>query len=1029
MNIDGTGLVVNNSGTILATGAQRNGTVYADATAQDFTLNNLAGGLIDAGAGLEGAAFSVELSEAGNNFDINNDGIIQGRGQAGAGVAAAGDGLRFERTRVDGALDATTSGLFTGNINNTGTIDSESAQGTAGGIRFVNGVSFSGTIDNSGTISGVQNGLYFGNATPAGGGDFTGAVVNNSGVISSDSRALNIDGTGLVVNNSGTILATGTQRNGTVYADATAQDFTLNNLADGLIDAGAGLEGAAFSVELSEAGNNFDINNDGIIQGRGQAGAGVAAAGDGLRFERTRVDGALDATTSGLFTGNINNTGTIDSESAQGTAGGIRFVNGVSFSGTIDNSGTISGVQNGLYFGNATPAGGGDFTGAVVNNSGTISSDSRALNIDGTGLVVNNSGTILGTGDQRNGTIYADATANNFVINNLAGGVIDAGAGNAGSAISLQLGSVDGDIRNISVTNDGSVIGRGGALASGQTAGLRLFSSVNGVTVNGDISNTGSISSETAPAILIENVNYTGVITNTGDLSGSTIFDASAALGAVNFVQAGGSLNGDFIGSSFADSLSLTGGVVNGSILGNVATNVEQGALVAFVGQQTLEGDLNVDGALSFVLGADSLAVDGNTTFGAASIVNVETDDDITNIVLGSPITVISETGTFTNNGLTVNVIDDDFLVDYDVILGSVSVVANAVDLSGVSADTNVSAFGGALTAAFVANALDGDIANALNDVSDAAAFETASLTLLPSINEGVTREIFESHSLADQFVTRRLRSDSPRGFWIEGFGRVADRDADNTSVSGYEADVFGVALGVDGNVNENVTIGASFNYANISIDSDGSASETTELDSFQISTYASYETEATFVTGQVGYVFGNGESTRNGLVGPIGGDFDVTGVTAQFTTGYSLPSAGAWSVTPNAGLRFASLSQSDFTENGGLNLSVSSDAVQYLDARVGADLDGNYGGFNPFVRLGYVYDVIGDERILNADFAGANGPFTLATTEPAQSRFEVNTGFNVSSGNSVSINVEYDGEFASGYQSHGGFIRARVAF
>ena len=149
----------------------------------------------------------------------------------------------------------------------TGTIASESAQGTAGGIRFVNGVSFSGTIDNSGTISGVQNGLYFGNAVTAGGGDFTGAVVNNSGTISSDSRALNIDGTGLVVNNSGTILATGAQRNGTVYADATAQDFTLNNLAGGLIDAGVGLEGAAFSVELSEAGNNFDINNDGIIQG------------------------------------------------------------------------------------------------------------------------------------------------------------------------------------------------------------------------------------------------------------------------------------------------------------------------------------------------------------------------------------------------------------------------------------------------------------------------------------------------------------------------------------------------------------------------------------------------------------------------------------------------------------------------------------------------------------------------------------------------------------------------------------------
>jgi len=47
----------------------------------------------------------------------------------------------------------------------------------------------------------------------------------------------------------GSIIGTGNQRNGTVYADATAQDFVLNN--EGTIDAGAGNEGAGFSAELS----------------------------------------------------------------------------------------------------------------------------------------------------------------------------------------------------------------------------------------------------------------------------------------------------------------------------------------------------------------------------------------------------------------------------------------------------------------------------------------------------------------------------------------------------------------------------------------------------------------------------------------------------------------------------------------------------------------------------------------------------------------------------------------------------------
>ena len=497
LNIDGTGLQINNSGDILGTGSQRNGTVYADSTAQDFTLNN--SGLIDGGVGNDSAGFSVELSETGNDFTIDNSGDIVGRGNAGAGLTTAGDGIRLERTRVGGALDASTTGLFTGEINNSGTISSEGANGTVGGFRAVNGVSFQGTLDNSGTISGTQNGVYFGNAVAAGGADHTGGVVNNSGTISSDSRAFNIDGTGLQINNSGDILGTGSQRNGTVYADSTAQDFTLDN--SGLIDGGVGNESAAFSVELSETGNDFTIDNSGDIVGRGDAGAGLATAGDGIRLERTRVGGALDASTTGLFTGEINNSGTISSEGANGTVGGFRAVNGVSFQGTLNNSGTISGTQNGVYFGNAVAAGGADHTGGVVNNSGIISSDSRAVNIDGNGLVLDNSGDILATGRQRNGTVYADGTADNFTILN--SGSIDA-RGGAGSGISVQVGSFNGDVQNGLIVNSGLVVGSGDQSLD---AGVRFFSNANDTVFSGDIINfaDGSISSTgDAAAVLFD---------------------------------------------------------------------------------------------------------------------------------------------------------------------------------------------------------------------------------------------------------------------------------------------------------------------------------------------------------------------------------------------------------------------------------------------------------------------------------------------------------------------------------------------
>ncbi|MEO0613668.1 MAG: hypothetical protein AAFY83_10170, partial [Pseudomonadota bacterium] len=241
-------------------------------TTNPAVLNNTV--TIDAGAGNEAPGVVVIGEAGGTVLDIFNSGTIQGRGNAPAGASAAGDGIRLERERLDGSLMSPSTALFTGSITNTGTIASEGANGTVGGFRAVNGVSFQGTLTNSGTISGVQNGVYFGNPTPAGGGDHTGGVVENlaGGVISSDSRAFNIDGLGLTVNNAGSILGTANQRNGTVYADGTGDNYTFNNLAGGIIDAGAGNEGSGFGVEIggaADGANTFTLVNAGTIQGRG----------------------------------------------------------------------------------------------------------------------------------------------------------------------------------------------------------------------------------------------------------------------------------------------------------------------------------------------------------------------------------------------------------------------------------------------------------------------------------------------------------------------------------------------------------------------------------------------------------------------------------------------------------------------------------------------------------------------------------------------------------------------------------------
>jgi len=286
------------------------------------------------------------------------------------------------RNRIKGSLYAFTSGLFltvglaqplvAQTASNAITIPA-GADGvainneTGGVITSTNATaietSASTSISNFGSISGGENGVNFVNG--AGSGTLSNGT---TGTISSDSRAVNIGGA-VQLTNKGQIVGTGDQRNGTVYSDAAANNFSINN--SGTIDAGAGNQGSGVALEIGSK-TTASVTNSGVIQGRTNT-PGVAGnsglSGDGLRLN--------NFSDPGVFNGTIENTasGQIRSESQSGTIAGLRVADGIGFQGSLDNAGSIDGAQNGLYFGN------GDHTGGVAKNSGSITSGSRALNI------------------------------------------------------------------------------------------------------------------------------------------------------------------------------------------------------------------------------------------------------------------------------------------------------------------------------------------------------------------------------------------------------------------------------------------------------------------------------------------------------------------------------------------------------------------------------------------------------------------------------------------------------------------------
>ena len=571
---DGDGLNLLNTGVINGTGNQRNGTVYIDGTVDNATVNNQ--GLINAGDGNSGDGLSAQIGATSEdaideNITIVNSGAILGRGQAefapgeGRLTANGSSGVRF----FNGSDEP--EATVTGSITNTGLISAEVNVGFLGGVVVEDGVAFAGTINNDGLITAPRNGLYIGNAQH----DLT---INNSGTIQSGSRALNLDGDNVTVNNTGTIFGIGDQRNGTTYIDGTGDNITLNNLV--VIDPGEGNVGDGFSIQAgatSEDAVNENINivNSGAILGRGQAefapgeGRLTANGSSGVRF--FNGSGEPEAT----VTGSITNTGLISAEVNVGFLGGVVVEDGVAFAGTIDNDGLITAPRNGLYIGNAQH----DLT---INNSGRIESGSRAVNLDGDNVTLNNDGGVIGTDNQRNGTVYIDGTGDNITINN--SGLIDAGDSNSGSGVSVQVGTVDGlgegidDVEtSANITNNGLIQGRG---TENVPAGVRLFvgSGLTESTFTGDITNNGTITSEQQAGILIEEgIIFNGQITNNGTISGGNglALDATGANGPVN-VENNATLDGtvrlgegddNFVQNS-SENVEVTGGLGNDNITG-----------------------------------------------------------------------------------------------------------------------------------------------------------------------------------------------------------------------------------------------------------------------------------------------------------------------------------------------------------------------------------------------------------------------------------------------------------------------------
>ncbi len=775
-----------------------------------------------------------------------------------------------------------------------------------------------------------------------------------------------------------------------------ADDDGIDVDVDGVTIINNGTIGSA-DDEAIEAGsvNDLTVINNGLIIARDGGDKGIESEQNLTVINTGRIESVLDeaveAEDAGLF---LDNSGEIIAPKDDAVDGDADV--------TIINSGLIQGGENDgleLDSGTITNSGiieslssdpDGDFSDAALTNREL----DAGIDFDGvddpdnlagpaTDLVTNMAGGII------RGDIGINASSGNFVSDG-EGGSEQGSPANVRSQTVVNFGEITSNLVN-------PVTGRMDAVLLG--AGADEFQQWTGATVNGWVDLEGGddtfILEGTASSI--SGGVQGGEGTDTAIIAG--VLDADNIFG-FELIQLGSTL----------------GGTLNDAVIS---------------GNRMIDGDVSVVGEVTLALGVDTLGATGSITLEDGSTVTITTPLD--NALVGQTVLVLQDGGPFVDNGATINIVDDDLLLDYTPVIGSLLVNVSAVDPLAGTGDANLENLGRNLTGALNNATLSATSFGILNGLSQADAID-ALADSLPNLAEGDAREIFETSSVASEVLRQHLAGEGS-GLWGQFVARSADQDPTGQSFGGYSSDQLIFTLGGDFVASDMVRIGLLGSYAQIENDNtSGTVGNnlrgTTDIDSIKLGAYGALTVaERVFINGEIAYLTGEVESARGGAFGAITSEYDFDGFAYSLTVGLDLLPDDGVALVPSLAVNGASISFDDSTEAGGFGFGVVREDADFVELRgaveLGADLSPGVSGF---IRGTIIRDFGETARgfLLSSSELGT---LAVRTADREDDRFELAAGATIDIGESFAIDLGYLGDFAEGYSAHAARITGRIAF
>lgn len=722
-------------------------------------------------------------------------------------------------------------------------------------------------------------------------------------------------------------------------------------------------------------------------------------------------------------------------------------------------SGTTSGSTDGFSLTNSVN---GDPVNVAVNDTVIGSSDN--------GIVINN--TV--------GSVTAITLANGVTVAGGTTGIkIDKG-GNSTTSISIGSGAtVGGGNTGIRINNAGSsgeidiTIGSG-AIVEGTTTGIMINNAgINAgkIDISGTLKSTIGFSDALAFSNLANDFHinlHTGAqITGGGSNQGGNITDSMFGSGYshLHFLD-DYTTNGNFLTSDFdiasGKTLSLTKGnsitvdTMTAGSGGTIEFNVEDPNANSFGTVYVNGGAINLTGlTLKVNVTGNAIVAGTNNKMlimdGAATIIGgpggtrttIADNSSLWNfkIVDGTDADAID----YATNTLFTTTDDTDLWLIATANASSFSTIVLPVRSDvGMIIDTLRGDGGGSIQLINMINTLGtysgSTLTNAITSLTpDTSGANTQAAQAVSDAALGTVESHFESNFGNNSNATsgNPLANYTP---WVKAFGTYINQGT-RDGQAGYSGKVGGMTFGADTDkIFEDTQIGLAFSYAVTSVDSDSVNNTKTLVDSYGLTAYGQHKIgNGFFINGLASYMLNQNDTARHnigGSTGPTGyGDFNSHAFSTRVEAGRKY-NIGGVSVTPAllAGWNHVYSESYSETGAGGLGLDVDSISSDKLDvgakirvARSWKDDEGNIA--TPAIKLGYSYDVIGDQVDTTASFVGGGSAFSTQGVDPARGNFNGGLGFKYETTGNLDFEASYDLNTKEDYTAHSASIKATAHF